>query len=216
MANRGGSGRFNWQDVIDQDRHRENYLGNSVKAPAGRWAKGRDLTWYAKEGASSANPARAEIAQIQQREAEAMAEALGVKVPSEQEAAYAKRHVHRHRHGREHRARRSRSPEGQLQIKAKQRSPSLENVDGRRSRERRRERSLERDAPDQYKQRQSVEEHGQDGERMHPDRATRIQKPQDYPKQDRPRQHERQSAHQSSRRRSPSPRRLHGQRKYER
>jgi hypothetical protein len=30
---------FNWDDV-KADKHRENYLGHSVKAPVGRWQKG--------------------------------------------------------------------------------------------------------------------------------------------------------------------------------
>lgn len=33
---------FNWDDV-KSDKHRENYLGHSVKAPVGRWQKGKDF-----------------------------------------------------------------------------------------------------------------------------------------------------------------------------
>uniref|UniRef100_A0A453RRT9 Multiple myeloma tumor-associated protein 2-like N-terminal domain-containing protein n=1 Tax=Aegilops tauschii subsp. strangulata TaxID=200361 RepID=A0A453RRT9_AEGTS len=37
---RGGRDQFKWDDV-KVDKHRENYLGHSVKAPVGRWQKGK-------------------------------------------------------------------------------------------------------------------------------------------------------------------------------
>lgn len=77
---RGGQDQFKWEDV-KEDKHRENYLGNSILAPVGRWQKGRDLTWYAKASGSQDTAAvqekkQAEIQSIKDAEAEAMAEAL--------------------------------------------------------------------------------------------------------------------------------------------
>lgn len=81
IGTRGGQDQFKWEDV-KEDKHRENYLGNSLLAPVGRWQKGRDLTWYAKDssGTSDADSQlakkQAEIQSIKDAEAEAMAEAL--------------------------------------------------------------------------------------------------------------------------------------------
>ncbi|GJJ76858.1 hypothetical protein EMPS_09217 [Entomortierella parvispora] len=81
---RGGQDQFKWEDV-KEDKHRENYLGNSLLAPVGRWQKGRDLTWYAKANNDSSvdtseqDKKRAEIQSIKDAEAQAMAEALGYK-----------------------------------------------------------------------------------------------------------------------------------------
>ena len=42
---RGGQDQFRWEDV-KSDRERENYLGHSVKAPTGRWQKGKGTHFY--------------------------------------------------------------------------------------------------------------------------------------------------------------------------
>ncbi|KAG0251423.1 hypothetical protein BG011_007620 [Mortierella polycephala] len=89
---RGGQDQFKWEDV-KEDKHRENYLGNSLLAPVGRWQKGRDLTWYAKANDSDSDIAsiqakkKAEIQSIKDAEAEAMAEALGYKTKRKTETA---------------------------------------------------------------------------------------------------------------------------------
>lgn len=76
---RGGQDQFNWDDV-KVDKHRENYLGNSLMAPVGRWQKGKDLTWYSKDKKGGAGFSKAdEMAAVKAAEHEAMMAALGHK-----------------------------------------------------------------------------------------------------------------------------------------
>lgn len=89
-GSRGGV-NFSWDEVANST-HRENYLGHSLKAPVGRWQKGRDLNWYAKAEPSAADSAetdeerrarehKEEIRKIKEAEEDAIARALGMPPP---------------------------------------------------------------------------------------------------------------------------------------
>ncbi|XP_002736355.1 uncharacterized protein LOC100370812 [Saccoglossus kowalevskii] len=90
---RGGTDQFSWEDV-KADKYRENYLGHSVKAPIGRWQKGKDLTWYAK-GKKDGPPLtkEEELALIKQAEKDAMMAALGHKVVKKQASGLSKQEL---------------------------------------------------------------------------------------------------------------------------
>ncbi|XP_069013690.1 multiple myeloma tumor-associated protein 2 [Embiotoca jacksoni] len=75
---RGGQDQFNWDDV-KVDKHRENYLGNSLMAPVGRWQKGKDLSWYAKDKKGGELSKAEELAAVKAAEHEALMAALGHK-----------------------------------------------------------------------------------------------------------------------------------------
>ncbi|KAI1753313.1 hypothetical protein F4782DRAFT_497540 [Xylaria castorea] len=88
-GSRGGV-NFNWEDV-STSAHRENYLGHSLKAPVGRWQKGRDLSWYAKGDTTdspsnetpeekAARERKEELKAIKEAEEDALARALGLPV----------------------------------------------------------------------------------------------------------------------------------------
>ncbi|CCG84926.1 protein of unknown function [Taphrina deformans PYCC 5710] len=80
---RGGRDQFDWNNVKD-DKHYQNYLGHSLKAPVGRWQHNKDLEWFNKAGESeeSKNSARLEeLRVLKQAEEEALAAAMGITLP---------------------------------------------------------------------------------------------------------------------------------------
>ncbi|KAG8390805.1 hypothetical protein BUALT_Bualt01G0121800 [Buddleja alternifolia] len=76
---RGGRDQFNWDDV-KVDKHRENYLGHSLKAPVNNILAGKDLHWYTRDKKfdSNAEAMKEEIRRIKEEEEQAMREALGL------------------------------------------------------------------------------------------------------------------------------------------
>lgn len=107
-GSRGGRADFKWSDVQNSTR-REHYLGHSLMAPVGRWAKGRDLNWYAKgdgqdkdeedPAQKAARERKEEIRRVKEAEEDALARALGLPVPernnANMEPVSAKRHTDR-------------------------------------------------------------------------------------------------------------------------
>lgn len=78
---RGGQADFSW-DVVREDKHRENYLGNSIAAPKGRWQQGRDILWYNRDtnthDDNAAEKRKQELLRVKQAEQDAMNQMLYV------------------------------------------------------------------------------------------------------------------------------------------
>lgn len=62
-GNRGGLGLFQWVD-IHASMDRTHYLGNTVKASTGRWAKQKNLDWFHLEKESTKGVDLDELAEI--------------------------------------------------------------------------------------------------------------------------------------------------------
>ncbi|EOQ99802.1 hypothetical protein E3P89_01477 [Wallemia ichthyophaga] len=78
---RGGAGDFSW-NAVKEDKHREYYLGHSVKAAAGRWQKNKDIHWYNRDDDNAdegeiQRKKKEEIKKIKEAEEDALSVALG-------------------------------------------------------------------------------------------------------------------------------------------
>lgn len=86
-GSRGGYDQFSWE-TVKEDRNRICYLGNSIKAPVGRWQVGKDVGWFQKPKeertdmpikaslSSSASCVKEEQQLLREKEKEMMASAL--------------------------------------------------------------------------------------------------------------------------------------------
>lgn len=103
---RGGRDQFSW-DAIKVDKHRINYLGNSVKAVSGRWSEEKDAFWYTRGGrtmgpteaeakAREEEERRAELAMVKAQEQimlqQLLAQNKTAEEPSRMEASTQPRH----------------------------------------------------------------------------------------------------------------------------
>ncbi|EFY91781.1 hypothetical protein MAC_02066 [Metarhizium acridum CQMa 102] len=198
-GSRGGA-NFSWDEVANSS-HRENYLGHSLKAPVGRWQKGRDLNWYAKADDTPANSAetdeerlarerKEELRRIKEAEEDAIARTLGLPIPQRNTSGANAVDVGQQR-----------------QIGPRSGPPPGENGDGKVKRERSRRQDEERGGRRRHRSRSRDRDGGRDDERRRRrrsrDRESRRHRSRDrrgHDRDERPPRPERNSSRSGERR----------------
>jgi hypothetical protein len=139
---RGGRDKFNWEELRN-DRHRQNYLGNSVRVPGTR---GKDVFWYEKDkqgNTSKDKEIQRELAEQKEKEAKMMGlylqKGFGAKLPDE-DATGAAAQTSLYKESLDKKDDKQSHREGRRKIKEERRKHKEERLKQKEERRQRRER----------------------------------------------------------------------------